>query len=240
MKKMLFCATMVVAMMLTACGGGGSTPAKDGPKEIQEVYPLLKKVADIAARQNGTPVRDILVEGKNIVMVWELEEHPEYGQTMSVINSQPELLSMVEQEMTHVFTTLFQYGKPDNDDIKLFGTLKKYQYNLMVRLVGDKTGGSVQVMALKYQDIPESIGSQFERMSTTQVEATTQATAVQQPAQQAQVEQVAAPDYYYGDYDNSYDYYNGGYDDNTYDYGYEYDDEPEEAYDDWEDELGWY
>lgn len=240
MKKIIFCATMVVAMMLTACGGGGSTPAKDGPKEIQEVYPLLKEVADKVGRINHTPVRDILVEGKNIVLVFELEEIPDFGATIPAVKAEPGKIREAEQQTQSVFTKLFQYGGYDNDDIKVFGTLRKYQYNLVVRIVGDKTRDSIQILALNYESIPANFVSQMERMATPQVEAATQATAVQQPAQQAQVEQVAAPDYYYSGYDNSYDYYNSGYDDNTYEYGYEYDDEPEEAYDDWEDELGWY
>ena len=169
MKKFLFCAAMVAAMLFTACGtksekteetaepqANGVTEATSqvSDDEVTEANSSLQAIVDLinakAAEEDDTEFT-AYVRGNDIVMSGEFDES-ELPQGMT-IKGMMDMLNAAGDEMTNLFVA--EMTKSVDEDGQLFvNLLRANKANLIIHFIGNPSGQEGELV-IRYDQLPE-------------------------------------------------------------------------------------
>ena len=145
MKKILFCAAMVAAMLFTACGSK-SEKTEDNAK-IQEMVDLI----NAKAAEEGNAEFTASVRGNDIVLTGEVDESDLPG-GMSV-KALAAMLNAAGDEMSKMFAAELM-SDMDDEDRMMIEFLRENKANLIFHFIG-QTSGEEGEFTLRYDQLPE-------------------------------------------------------------------------------------
>ena len=169
MKKFLFCAAMVAAMLFTACGSksekteetaepqaNGVTEATSqvSDDEVTEANSSLQEMVDLInakAAEEGNAEFTASVRGNDIVLTGEVDESDLPG-GMSV-KALAAMLNAAGDEMSKMFAAELM-SDMDDEDRMMIEFLREKKANLIFHFIG-QTSGEEGEFTLRYDQLPE-------------------------------------------------------------------------------------
>lgn len=157
-KQLLFCVTLVVAMMLSACGAKANVV----PAEVQAAITVLESVYQEREGEKAlaeSPYIGYKIEGHDIVFMYEFDEI-KYGMTLlekqRMLDEEDEIMDATYSDAfdRNIISLLLLLNEDDSYNIPRYESLRKYRYNIVRREIGKPSGESKDHFRYNYYDMP--------------------------------------------------------------------------------------
>jgi len=149
MKKFYLAAVM--ALVFAACGGSGKQSGEKSeavPAEIEQLVQTIKTHME-AEQDEKVFVRDVYVDGNDIICVIVVEEALMEGKTMKET-----LLVEGISEQDFINIMKYQMMKKEVRHPDRLEPLRKYHYNVLYRYVGSRSGERIDIL-MRYDEFPK-------------------------------------------------------------------------------------
>lgn len=143
MKKIIFLATMAVALVLAGCSKGINSLPKDLREVIKEADAELKdELEDV----DEIDYKGVEVDGKDIIFTMQLTDEALDGKSLK---SAAKKEGITKESLKYM---LVSEMRSSDDAEELADLLKKHDYNLVIRMIGKDKDDKIEAK-ISYKDL---------------------------------------------------------------------------------------